>query len=92
MSPAFREIQSECLPEWGPDLGVFDARGMLAASYRRHCESYHAWVYNRDDAGIARFLILDTEERARLLCLAVLDERDGWDPPPDLDAMLTQLI
>lgn len=74
----------------GVELAVFDRAGMIAASYCRVGQVYHTWEYNRDDAGIARWLILDTEGRARALCLAI-SERRGPHPvegPPDLDDML----
>ena len=76
--------------EWG----IFDGRGMLAASYRCVRTFAHAWVYNREDAGIERWLILDSEARAQAFCEAVARERGlviDQLPPPDLDEMFRDL-
>jgi hypothetical protein len=85
--------QANPVEDLGPELAVFDRIGMLAASYRRVQQVHHAWVYNRDDAGIDRWLILDTEERARALCLHLAERRGPRQQPapPDLDDMLRDI-
>lgn len=78
--------------EVGTEWGIFDHRGMLAASYRNTRNVYHAWEYNPDDAGIARWLILDSETRAIAFCEMIAEHRGlAQDPPPDLDQMWKNL-
>lgn len=78
----------------GPEFGVFDRYGLLAASYREALGSCHVWVYNKHDARIVQFMIMKNADLARLYCEEVAKER-GWQPeptePPDLDAMLRDL-
>lgn len=87
---AFVQIRKSSIDDdLGPELGVFDRRGMLVASYQRKERVYYAWTYKPDRADIDRFLILDSEARARAFCLAV-SERFGRaidTTPPDLDEM-----
>lgn len=84
----FVDLKSDPDQTLGPELGLFDRRGMLAVSYRRIGGAYHVWAYNRDDAGIARFFILDSEARARALCETLLVARDHGADDGDPDTII----
>lgn len=80
--------------DFGPEFGIFDRYGLLAASYREALGSCHVWVYGKHDARIVQFMIMKSADLARLYCEEVAKER-GWQPgssdPPDLDAMFKTL-
>lgn len=96
MSHPFVVLQ-KASPEYdlGPELGIFDGRGILAASYRTVLGAAHCWIYRKHDANLDQFLILKDENLARLVCEQVATDR-GWEPeqsdPPDIDAMYRNLL
>lgn len=96
MSDTFIEME-KAIPEddLGPELAIFDGTGVLAASYRTHRNIIKVWIYNRVQSGlIEQYLVLNSENVARLVCESVATARGAVieSHAPDLDAMLRNIL